>query len=81
MFIVLRTGATNERGARLNNTGEDSLRSGLAWASDDGATGGPEKGHLSGASCSSELASVACFLAAARHSSLWQSGDCKEVGR
>jgi hypothetical protein len=66
MFIVLGTGATDEWGACLNNTGGDSLRSELAWASDDGAIGGPEKCRLSGASRCSELASAACFFVAVR---------------
>jgi hypothetical protein len=50
MFIVLGMGYTDKRGACLNNTGGDSLHSGLALASADGATGGHEKGHLSEAS-------------------------------
>jgi hypothetical protein len=46
MLIALKIGITDERGACLNNTGEDSLRSGLAWASDDGGIGSPKKGRL-----------------------------------
>jgi hypothetical protein len=76
MFIVLGTGSTDERGARLNNTGGDSLRSGIALASDDGAIGGHEKGRFSEASRCSELASAVCFLAAAWRSTLRHSGDC-----
>jgi hypothetical protein len=40
-------GITGERGACVDNTGEDSFRSGLAWASDDGGIESPEKGRLS----------------------------------
>jgi hypothetical protein len=80
MFVVLRTGITDKRGACLINTGGDSLRIGLAWASDDGAIRGPVKGRLSGASHCSEIASAACSLAAARRSSLQQSGDCEKAG-
>jgi hypothetical protein len=81
VFIVLGTGATVVRGVCLNNTGGDSHHSGLAWASNDSAIGGPEKCRLSGASRCSELASSACFVATAQRSSLWQSADCEEGGR
>jgi hypothetical protein len=47
MFIALRKGITDKWGACLGNTGEDSLRSELAWASDDSGTESPEKGRLS----------------------------------
>jgi hypothetical protein len=43
MFIALRIGITDERGVCLDNTGEDSLRSGLAWASDNSGIESPEQ--------------------------------------
>jgi hypothetical protein len=45
--IALRMGITDEWGVCLYNTSEDSLHSGLAWASDDGSIESPEKGRLS----------------------------------
>jgi hypothetical protein len=45
--ITLRMGITDERGTCLDNTSEDSLCSGLAWACDDGSIESPEKGGLS----------------------------------
>jgi hypothetical protein len=61
IFIAVGMNITYEQGsrARLVNTDENSLRSGLAWASDGGDTVVPEKGRLSEAgqsSSSSELA-------------------------
>jgi hypothetical protein len=49
MFIALRMGITDEEGVCQNNTGEDSLCSGLASATVDGAIFGPVKGRLSDA--------------------------------
>jgi hypothetical protein len=43
MFIALRVGITDNLGVCLSNTSGDPPHSGLAWASDDGTIGGPEK--------------------------------------
>jgi hypothetical protein len=49
MFIAVRMNITYDQGSRacLMNTSENSLRSGLAWASDGGDIVVPEKGRLS----------------------------------
>jgi hypothetical protein len=45
--IAIRMGITDEWGSCLGNTGEDSLRSGLAWTNDDGIIESHEKNRLS----------------------------------